>query len=32
LKVLEWRLRPELAALKDISATGEFFSCLFVFG
>lgn len=23
LKVLEWRLRPELAALKDISATGE---------
>lgn len=25
LKVLEWRLRPELAALKDISATGEIF-------
>ena len=24
LKVLEWRLRPELAALKDISATGMF--------
>lgn len=25
LRVLEWRLRPELAALKDISATGGFF-------
>ena len=24
LRVLEWRLRPELAALKDISATGMF--------
>lgn len=23
LRLLEWRLRPELAALKDISATGE---------
>lgn len=28
LKVLEWRLKPELAALKDISATGEI-HCLF---